>query len=367
MSEQVIFLEHAESFDDFITFWENVKQRIGKARIDSLKIVIKTTVPATSSLLILLKEIEGLCTKQEIKFTFVWENHESEQFLRRLESYRKNEISPKQIQSRSFLLHVVEEIGLVSTSQLKEIKDFITFTGKFSLCCFKCIFSPGKFRLGEMLYNLERVGTRAMVIVGTMSILVGLVTAFQASVQLRQFGANIFVADLVALAMVRELGPLITAILMAGRTTSAFTAEIGTMKINEELDSLKTINVDPFYFLILPKTISSIIAGPLLTAWSVFMGLLGGIIVGYMALEVTPSSFLQEVQGILTISDLWVGFLKSLIFSFIVGTVGCFMGLETGHDADSVGQQTTKAVVRALFSIVVADAFVTLLSYTFNW
>ncbi len=360
-------MEHAETFDDFIIFWENIKGKIEKGQTDSLKITIKPEVPATSSLLILLKEIERLCLKHEVRLFVIWENQESEQFLKRLESYKKREASLRQTKARSFLLHVIEKIGIVSTFQLKEIRDFVIFTGRFSLCCFRCISSPRKFRLEEMLYSLEHVGTRAMVIVGTMSILVGLVTAFQASVQLRQFGANIFVADLVALAMVRELGPLITAILMAGRTTSAFTAEIGTMKINEELDSLKTINVDPFYFLILPKTISSIIAGPLLTAWSVFMGLLGGVIVGYMALEVTPSSFFQEVHGILTVSDLWVGFLKSLIFAFIVGTAGCFMGLETGHDADSVGQQTTKAVVRALFSIVVADAFVTLLAYTFNW
>ena len=343
------------------------KKKISTLNPSQVNIIIKSNIRATSGLFVLLDKIQGYCLNRKIDLKIHWESEQTKKFLNNFKAFAKHVYIKPTRPRKNPLVGLVEKIGWLSIAQIQEIKDFIIFTGKFSLCCVKCFSKPGRFRLSELLYNLDHVGTRAMVIVGTMSALVGLVTAFQASIQLRQFGANIFVADLVALAMIRELSPLITAILMAGRTTSAFTAEIGTMKINEELDSLKTINVDPFYFLVIPKTISSVVAGPLLTIWSVFTGFLGGMTVAFLALEVTPSSFLQAAHGILTISDLWVGFLKSLVFSFIVGMTGCFMGLETGHGADAVGRQTTKAVVRTLFSIVIADAFITLLSYAFNW
>jgi len=206
-----------------------------------------------------------------------------------------------------------------------------------------------------------------MPIVGIMSFLIGLVTAFQAAVQLRQFGANIFVADLAALGLSRELSPLITAVLMAGRTTSAFAAEIGIMNINEELDALKVMNVNVTHFLIIPRITGALLSSPLLTVWSFFTGLLGAMFVAFVSLDVTPTSFMTEAYGILGMSDLWVGFLKSIFFGIIVGSVGCYMGIKTSHSPESVGRQTTAAVVAALFMIIIADAFVTVLANVFKW
>ncbi|WP_177193504.1 MlaE family ABC transporter permease [Thermodesulforhabdus norvegica] len=270
-------------------------------------------------------------------------------------------------QGYSFPISILDALGAKILDLLKQYEDCSRFVGMLLLHFVNLLTLRTKFRFGEWLYQLEHTGARAMPIVGLMSFLIGLVTAFQAAVQLRQFGANIFVADLVALAMARELAPLITAILMVGRTTSAFTAEIGTMKVNEELDALKVLNINILDYLVIPRVLSAALAGPLLTAWSLGAGLSGGMMVASLGLDVTPYSFLQEVYGILTLTDLWVGFLKSVLFALAAGLIGCYMGLRTGISADSVGRQTTRAVINALFAVILIDAFVTVLAHAFGW
>ena len=206
-----------------------------------------------------------------------------------------------------------------------------------------------------------------MTILFLISFLLGLVMTFQAAIQLKQFGANIYVADLVSLALTRELAPVFTAMLLAGRSGSAFAAEIGTMKVGEELDALAVMGFNLNEFVTLPKVAALMLAAPLLVMWANFAGLLGGISVSMVALDLTPYSFMHEVSAAITFTDIAEGLIKSEVFAILVALVGCFRGFQAGLGADSVGRQTTSAVVSGLFLIILADAVLTVLYHAFGW
>jgi phospholipid/cholesterol/gamma-HCH transport system permease protein len=206
-----------------------------------------------------------------------------------------------------------------------------------------------------------------MPIVFLLSFLVGMVMAFQAAVQLRQFGANIYVADLLSLAMTRELGPVFTAVILAGRSGSAFAAEIGTMKVNEEVDALTVMGFDITSFLVLPKILALAICGPLLTILANASGILGGVVVGVLSLDLTAASFLEETYQILSLRDILSGLIKSVVFALLVALIGCLRGLQVDKGADSVGRQTTSAVVSGILLIILADAVFTILFHVFSW
>ena len=206
-----------------------------------------------------------------------------------------------------------------------------------------------------------------MPIVFLLSFLLGLVMAFQAAVQLRQFGANIYVADLVSLALTRELGPVFTAVILSGRSGSAFAAEIGTTKVNEEVDALTVMGFDITKFLVLPKVFALALCGPLLTLFANASGIFGGIVVGILSLDLTAASFLEEAYSILTLTDVAGGLVKSFVFAILVALVGCFRGLQADKGADSVGRQTTSAVVSGIFLIILADAVFTIIFHVFGW
>jgi phospholipid/cholesterol/gamma-HCH transport system permease protein len=201
-------------------------------------------------------------------------------------------------------------------------------------------------------------------IISLISLLLGLIIAFMSSVQLRQFGANIYVADLVAIGMVRELGPIITAILVAGRSGSAFAAEIGTMKVNEEVDALTVMGMEPMYFLALPKVIASIIVVPLLTIYADLLGIIGGLIVGVTLLDLSIYSWIRETKYMLTVFDFTSSFIKTLFFALAVSAIGCQRGFQVRGGAAAVGAATTSAVVAAIFLIIVIDSiFAVVLTY----
>ena len=218
-----------------------------------------------------------------------------------------------------------------------------------------------------MFYYFQLSGANAMSIVFLVSFLLGLVMSYQAAIQLRQFGANIFVADLVSLALARELAPVFTAIILAGRSGSAFAAEIGTMKVGEELDALAVMGFNLTEFITVPKVFALMLCAPLLTMWSNFAGILGGIVVGSISLDLTAYSFLHEIYGVLEISDLASGLIKAEFFAILISLIGCFRGFETEMSADSVGRQTTSAVVSGLFLIIFADAIFTVIFHEIGW
>lgn len=216
---------------------------------------------------------------------------------------------------------------------------------------------PGEFRLTAMVAHSEDVGFRAVPIVALMAFLIGVVLAFQGSAQLRQFGAEVFVVDLIAISILRELGILLTAIIVAGRTASAFTAAIGSMKMREEIDAMRTLGLDPATVLFVPRILALLLMLPILGLIANVMGLFGGALMAWIELGISPSMFRTRLIEGTDVSHVFVGMVKAPVFALIIGVVGCHAGMQVKGDAESLGRKTSNAVVTAIFAVIVADAF----------
>jgi phospholipid/cholesterol/gamma-HCH transport system permease protein len=248
--------------------------------------------------------------------------------------------------------------------QASDLKFVFSFIGSVCLALFYVGLHPKSLRMSDTVESMEKTGVDAVPIVALISFLLGLIMAFMSSVQLRQFGANIYVASLVSLAMVRELGPIMTAIIVAGRSGSAFAAEIGTMKISEEVDALFTMGFDPTRFLVVPKIVATIIVVPLLTLFSDLFAIMGGLVVGVFMLDLTANAYMAQTIKTLTLFDVFWGFLKSGVFALLITVVGCLRGFQVRGSAASVGRATTSAVVTGIFLIILSDSiFAIILRY----
>ncbi len=225
------------------------------------------------------------------------------------------------------------------------------------------LFRPRGIRWAQVVFEMSSMGSRAFGVVGLISFLVGATMALQSAVQLRQFGANIFVVDLIGVSITRELGPLMAAIVVAGRSGSAVAAEIGTMVITEEVDALKTMGLNPTRFLIVPKVIAITLTQPVLTVLANVMGILGGMVIGVLYLELSPTTFLSRLAEALFVKDVVTGLIKSVIFAQLIVTIGALCGLRTKGGADAVGRATTVSVVASIFAVIVADAVCSVVFY----
>jgi len=247
---------------------------------------------------------------------------------------------------------------------MHDMNQVVSFTGELLLGLAATCVKPRLVRWSDVILYMRRVGVEGLPIISLIALLLGLILAFMSSLQLKQFGANIYVASLLALAMVKELGPIMTAILVAGRSGSAFAAEIGTMKVNEEVDALIVMGMNPMYFLALPKVIATMVTVPLLTIYADLLGIIGGLIVGVTLLDLTVYSYIQETRYILTVFDFVSSFIKSLVFAFLIAAIGCQRGFQVRGGAAAVGTATTSAVVAAIFLIIVVDSiFAIVLTY----
>jgi phospholipid/cholesterol/gamma-HCH transport system permease protein len=245
-----------------------------------------------------------------------------------------------------------------------ELKLLTSFAGSVFLAFGHALFHPRSLRKGDVLLYMQKTGVDALPIVGLISFLLGLIIAFMSAVQLQQFGANIFVASLVALAMTRELGPIMTAIIVAGRSGSSFAAELGTMKISEEVDALYTMGFDPTRFLVVPRLLASVIVVPFLTLFSNVFGIAGGLLVGVFMFDLTTGAYLAKTLETLTLFDVFWGLFKSAVFALLIAWIGCFRGFRVSGGAASVGEATTSAVVSSIFLIILTDSvFAVMLTY----
>jgi phospholipid/cholesterol/gamma-HCH transport system permease protein len=237
-----------------------------------------------------------------------------------------------------------------------DVKYLVSFIGSAFLALFYTCRHPRSLRTDDTFYYMQKTGVDALPIVGLISFLLGVIIAFMSAAQLRQFSANIFVAMLVGMGMVKELGPIMTAVLVAGRSGSSFAAEIGTMRISDEIDALFTMGFDPTRFLVVPKIIASVIVVPLLTLFSDLFGILGGLFIGVSMLDLTANAYLTETISSITLGDVFISYLKSIVFAFLIAWIGCLRGFQVRGGATSVGQATTSAVVSSIFLIIVTDA-----------
>jgi phospholipid/cholesterol/gamma-HCH transport system permease protein len=250
---------------------------------------------------------------------------------------------------------VIERIGRSTEAVVSQTVALLAFVGESAFALAGCFRHPARFRWRTVLYNIRSAGVDAIPIVGLLSFMLGIVVAYQGADQLRQYGANIFVADLVGLSMLREFAPLITAIIIAGRSGSAYAAQIGTMQVTEEIDAMRTLGIAPLEQLVLPKFIALVIALPLLTVFADFLGVFGGMIMAQAQLGVGFGEFLDRFVKAVSITDYMIGIGKAPVFAGIIAVVGCFQGFRTKGGADSVGRQTTRAVVQSIFLVIVTD------------
>jgi phospholipid/cholesterol/gamma-HCH transport system permease protein len=259
------------------------------------------------------------------------------------------------------LLELLDQIGAGTVGALRFGYDLLGFFGLVSLRLARVLARPWRLRLTSTVRHLEETGLNALPIVGLISLLVGLVLAYQGVDQLRPFGAEIYMVNLVGIAALREMGILLTAIVVAGRSGCAFTAEIGTMKVNEEVDALSTLGLDPVEVLVLPRLIALILTLPLLTFFADVMALLGGALGGLLIIGMTFPQFLEQLSTAVTPTMFWVGMVKAPVFAFVIAMVGCFEGLRVAGSAESVGRLTTKSVVESIFLVIVLDALFSIL------
>jgi len=256
----------------------------------------------------------------------------------------------------------VESVGRATVDLLGMLKAQITFIGELAAAFVRTARNPAGLRWKDVWRLAEDSGVRALPIIGMLGFLMGLIMAFQGAIPMRQFGADIFVADLVGISVIRELGPLITAIIMAGRTGSAYAAELGTMKVNEEIDALTTMGLDPMSFLVVPRVLAATVMTPLLAVFASLFGLAGGAVV-MMGLGYPLITYVNRVCEITTAVDFTGGLFKAVAFGLLVGASGCLCGLKTGEGAQAVGDSATRAVVSSIILIVLADGLFAVLFF----
>lgn len=264
-------------------------------------------------------------------------------------------------------LRVIAEIGEAVVVAFTTMLQFMGFVGQVVASLFSVITHPGRLRLNAITQRFEMVGVRALGIVGLMSFLIGIVIAQQGAVQLKQFGAEVFTINLVGRLTFRELGVLMTAIMVAGRSGSAFAAQIGTMKITEEIDAMRTIGVSPIEALVLPRTLATVLMMPLLAFYSSIITIIGGGLLCWAILDIPPVTFIQRLREVTPMTDFYVGMIKAPIFGAIIAMAGCFQGMQVENNAEEVGLKTTLAVVQAIFLVIVLDAFFAIFFSSIGW
>ncbi len=268
------------------------------------------------------------------------------------------------IYKRKRSLNILSRLGEAILRYLDNVRFMISFLGSVILAFLHILFHPKSLRANDMLSNMEKTGVDALPIVALISFLLGFIMAFMSSLQLQQFGANLYVASLVGFAMVSELGPIMTAIIVAGRSGSAFAAEIGTMKISEEVDALFVMGFNPALFLAVPKILAALIVVPLLTFFSDLFAILGGLLIGVTMLDLSISSYLKQTIETLTLFEVLWGLMKSAVFGVTIAWIGCLRGFQTRGGAAGVGTAATSAVVTSIFLIILFDSiFAILRSY----
>ncbi|MGB5076742.1 MAG: MlaE family lipid ABC transporter permease subunit [Sphingorhabdus sp.] len=267
----------------------------------------------------------------------------------------------------SALVRVLEEVGAAMVLALSTLIHFLGFVGQVIKAAFDLMLHPGRFRIHAVVQHFDMVGVRALGIIGLMSFLIGIVIAQQGAVQLRQFGAEVFTVNLIGRLTFRELGILMTAIMVAGRSGSAFAAQIGTMKITEEVDAMRTIGVSPTEALVIPRVIAAVIMMPLLGIYASLLSVIGGGLLCWIVLEIPPATFILRLREVTPLTDFYIGLIKAPVFGAIIAMTGCFQGMQVTGNSEQVGLKTTAAVVQAIFLVIVLDAFFAVFFSEIGW
>jgi phospholipid/cholesterol/gamma-HCH transport system permease protein len=310
-----------------------------------------------SNLLTFLIKIKEWCTEKNVAYQGNDLPDGARRLLTLASAVPERQGARKESQKEPFFSRVGESAEQLVTSA-GEVLDFL---GEASVAIVKLLSGRASFRRADLILFLQETGAQALPIVSLISMLVGLILAFVGAIQLLTFGAQIYVADLVGIAMVRVMGAIMTGIIVAGRTGASYAAQLGTMQVNEEIDALKTLGISPMEFLVLPRMVALALMMPLLCVYADIMGILGGLIVGVVMLDLNPVVYLNETKAALSLTNVWIGLFHCTVFGVIIALSGCLRGIQCGRSASAVGYATTSAVVTSIVSIIVATAIITVL------
>jgi phospholipid/cholesterol/gamma-HCH transport system permease protein len=310
-----------------------------------------------------LFSLESLCDRRLIKITRRHLAKDVAQFL----GYLQERWSGRPLFKQQLKLDPISQVGKSGWENLQDAYAFVRFLGEFLAAGVRLLLKPGRLHVTEVLYQIKLAGVGAVPLLVTLSLLLGSLMVFQGMNTVSNFGAVVLIADMVAVSVSKEMGPLLTAVILAGRSGAGFAAEIGTMKISEEVDALTVLNFDIVTVLAWPRVLALVIAGPLLTMIADASGILGGLVCSRLVLNLPMISFLEEARKVLSYQVIYSGLIKGCVFGGSVAFIGCFRGLTTGLGAGSVGVQTTSAVVTAIFVVIFLDTVFSYIFQVFNW
>ena len=310
-----------------------------------------------SSLLILLTKIKTICSKNNI-FLDHEGLPEGAKRLLELATAVPEITDAKKVEEQETFFYLV---GAETIYFFRSAREMIAFIGGAFLAFIRFFKGKARYRRSDLTMTIQECGAQALPIVSLISLLVGLILAFIGAIQLKMFGAQIYIANLVGIAMVRVMGAVMTGIIMAGRTGAAFAAQIGTMEVNEEIDALKTLGISPMEYLVLPRMLALVLMMPLLCLYADLMGILGGSIVAIGMLDLNIHQYYIQTKNAVGLNHLWIGLFHSAVFGILVALAGCLRGMQCGRSASAVGDAATSAVVTAIVSITVATAIITIM------
>jgi phospholipid/cholesterol/gamma-HCH transport system permease protein len=291
--------------------------------------------------------------------------HEAQEAL--LDQVAKVDAQPIPKLPKSTITDGIARIGKWAVDIARETRELVGFFGELCVVLYRLARHPRRIRLTSIVSHMQQVGIDAMPIVGLLAFLIGVVLTFISGDQLQRFGASLFIVNLIGIGVLRELGILITAIIVAGRSGSAFTAEIGTMKINQEVDAMRTIGLDPMEILVIPRVIALIVMLIPLGFFADMVEIAGGALMASISLNVTFTQFVNQFQAAVSLQHLWVGMVKAPFFALVIAMVGCFHGMAVSGSAESVGQQTTASVVQSIFLVITLDAIFAVVFSQIGW
>lgn len=323
---------------------------IGKGQPGRVRVEVEQIEKWDSSLLLFLFDVQQWCRVMGAYCDLSRLPEKAREMLGQLS--RSHETSVPFDRSENFFVTV----GCATMAALKRGREISTFVGECVISMGNLIKHPRKFRWGDCLEEMQQCGAMALPIVSLISVLVGMTLAYTGALILRQYGGDIYVADLVGISMVREMGALMTAIVIAGRTGAAFAARLGNMKANEEIDALVTLGISPVDFLVMPRLIALCLMMPLLALYANCLGIIGGMLISLSVLDIPPAAYWVEMLTIVDMSDIMAGLIKAATFGVIIGVAGCLRGLQAERNAMGVGLAATSAVVTAILFIIVSDA-----------
>ena len=355
-----IYLAGEFGLKNLMLFTGDIKQEISSHKTQTVTIDFSQICYLDSAAALALVQIEKEAVAQNIQCRLVNLNDEAKGIFSVIHDDALTHLPFKsEVSHEGF----IRQVGQASLNIARDFFNFVTFIGELLVALLYTLRHPKSLRGKDVLFYVQRAGVDGLPIVALIGLLMGLIMAFMSFLQFKQFGANIYVPALVSFAMVKELGPLMTAILVAGRSGSAFAAEIGTMVVNEEVDALSTMGFDPIRFLAVPKVLATIIVVPILTIYADLSGILGGMIIGVTSLDLTVKTYITQSIKTIEVFDVVTSLIKAAVFAGLISAIGCQRGFQVRSGAQDVGKYTTSAVVAAIFLIVVADSIFAIMLY----